>query len=112
MRCILAATDGSESANRAVDAAAQIAKRFDAKLLIVNAIDRGVLSTDEMKRFTEVEGMLLGEALTALLSRMKERLRTSSWRSRVKMPSTPLSWVEGGAVNWLVCCSAASRKSW
>ena len=68
MRCILAATDGSESANRAVDAAAQIAKRFDAKLLIVNAIDRGVLSTDEMKRFTEVEGMLLGEALTSLSS--------------------------------------------
>ena len=68
MRCILAATDGSESANRAVDAAAQIAKRFDAKLMVVNAIDRGVLFTDEMKRFTEVEGMLLGEALTSLSS--------------------------------------------
>ena len=90
MRCILAATDGSESANRAVDTAAQIAKRFDAKLMIVNAIDRGVLSTDEMKRFTEVEGMLLGEALTSVSSgilRDAERLAKKHGLMNVQMES-------------------------
>ena len=82
MRCILAATDGSESANRAVDAAVQIAKRFDAKLLIVNAIDRGVLFTDEMKRFTEVEGMLPWRSAHFTLVGDFERRRASGEETR------------------------------
>jgi nucleotide-binding universal stress UspA family protein len=90
MKCILAATDGSQSANRAVDAAAQIAKRFDAKLLIVNAVDRGVLSTAEMKRFTEVEGIPLGEALASLSSgilREAERQAKKHGLTNVQMES-------------------------
>ena len=70
MRCILVATDGSKSANRAVDAAAQFAKSFDAKLLIVNAIDAGVLSSDELNSFRKVEGISLGEALASLSSQI------------------------------------------
>jgi nucleotide-binding universal stress UspA family protein len=66
MRCILAATDGSESANRAVDAAAQLAQRFEATLLIVNAVNRDVLSTDEMHKYRHVEGISLGEALASM----------------------------------------------
>jgi len=68
MRCILAATDGSESANRAVDAAAQLAQRFDATLLIVNAVNRDVLSTDELNKYRQVEGISLGEALASMSS--------------------------------------------
>ena len=68
MRCILAATDGSESANRAIDVAAQLAQRFDATLLIVNAVNRDVLSTDELNKYRQVEGISLGEALASMSS--------------------------------------------
>ncbi len=70
MKCILVATDGSESASRAVDSAAQLAKRFDAMLLIVNAVDHNTLSTDEMNKFRQAEGISLGDALAALSSRI------------------------------------------
>jgi nucleotide-binding universal stress UspA family protein len=68
MRCILAATDGSESANRAIDVAAQLAQRFDATLLIVNAVNHDVLSTAEMNKYRQVEGISLGEALASMSS--------------------------------------------
>jgi nucleotide-binding universal stress UspA family protein len=66
MRRILVATDGSESANRAVDSAARLAKRLDATLLIVNAIDGNGLSAEEMTKFRQAEGVSLGDALAAM----------------------------------------------
>jgi nucleotide-binding universal stress UspA family protein len=66
MRLILVATDGSESANRAVDAAAKLAKRFDATLLIVNAVDHNILAEDEISQFRKTEGISLGDALEAM----------------------------------------------
>jgi nucleotide-binding universal stress UspA family protein len=66
MRLILVATDGSESANRAVDAAAKLAKGFDATLLIANAVDHNILAKDEISQFRRTEGISLGDALEAM----------------------------------------------
>jgi nucleotide-binding universal stress UspA family protein len=63
---ILVATDGSESANRAVDAAAQLAKRLDARLLIVNAIDDNGLPPEDLNKFMREEGISLGDALSSM----------------------------------------------
>ncbi len=85
MKCILVATDGSESASRAVDSAAQLAKRFDAMLLIVNAVDHNTLSTDEMNKFRRAEGISLGDALAALslriLTQAKDLAKTQNLAS-------------------------------
>ena len=85
MKCILVATDGSESASRAVDSATQLAKRFDAILLIVNAVDHNTLSTDEMNKFRQAEGISLGDALAALSSRIltqaKDLAKTQNFAS-------------------------------
>ena len=53
MRHILIATDGSESANRALDAAARIAKVTGSKLSILTV--GGNLSGDEMRQLAHAE---------------------------------------------------------
>ncbi len=70
MQRILVATDGSESANRAVDVAAQYAKRLDASLIIVNAFDHEFLSAGDLNKFKREEGISLGDALGAVSSRI------------------------------------------
>ena len=60
MRNIVAATDGSEGANRAVDVAAELAKAFGAKLFIVTIA--GDLSGEEMRKLA-LAGKNIGETL-------------------------------------------------
>lgn len=63
MRHIMVATDGSEGADRAVDAAAELAKPFGGELLIVTV--GGNLSDEEMRQLERAEGNI-GDALDVL----------------------------------------------
>lgn len=77
MRHLLVATDGSQSASRAVEFAAQLAKTFDAELYLVNVIHDLGLPDRAMREFTRAENVSLGEALAAqaeeILSKGKSR---------------------------------------
>lgn len=77
MKRILAATDGSEGASRALDAAIELARTCSAELLLVN-VEQGYLdeATDE---FREVENASIDEILYSvsaeILSRAEERAK-------------------------------------
>jgi nucleotide-binding universal stress UspA family protein len=59
----MVATDGSEGANRAVDAVAELAKAFGGELLIVTVGEN--LSSEEMRQLERAEGNI-GDALDVL----------------------------------------------
>lgn len=63
MRNIMVATDGSESADRAVDVAAELAKAFVGRLFIVTVA--GNLSGEETRELAHAERNI-GDALEAL----------------------------------------------
>jgi nucleotide-binding universal stress UspA family protein len=63
MQHIMVATDGSEGANRAVDAVAELAKAFGGELLIVTVGEN--LSSEEMRQLERAEGNI-GDALDVL----------------------------------------------
>ena len=63
MRRILVATDGSDGANRAVDAAADLACKLKLELWILTAMD-GV--SDEVLEFSRKERIDLGDAIDAV----------------------------------------------
>ena len=71
---ILVATDGSAGANRAIDAAAGLAKALDADLMI--ATFGGSFSHEELEELSRTEGKV-GEAidlsLNSILRQAKER---------------------------------------
>lgn len=54
MKTILVAVDGSDHSNRAVELAADIAIKYDAKLVLVHAVDSRPL-TDSERRLAEAE---------------------------------------------------------
>lgn len=76
MRHVMVATDGSEGADRAIDAAAAIAKAMGSRLSILHV--GGNLSSDEMRQLARAERDL-GDALELLsngiLARAKDRAR-------------------------------------
>ncbi|MBV8664692.1 MAG: universal stress protein [Hyphomicrobiales bacterium] len=77
MRRILVASDGSESAGRAVDAAADLASELKAELWIVNMIDG--LPDGVVERLARHEQSSIGDALNAVADRIlmeaRERAR-------------------------------------
>ena len=81
MRRVLVATDGSESADRAVDYAADLAKREKADLLIANVIGGYGLPDKAMLRLTQSEQAWLREFLDSLsaetLTKARERARAA-----------------------------------
>jgi len=74
MRHIMVATDGSEGADRAVDAAATLARAVDGRLTILTA--GGNLSAEELRQLARAEGDV-GAAVEAIsnniLAQAKER---------------------------------------
>lgn len=68
MKRVLVATDGSEGADRAVDHAAQLAKRFGAELLIVNVIGGYGLPDEVLRYFTQAPQAWLEEPVLTKLS--------------------------------------------
>jgi nucleotide-binding universal stress UspA family protein len=92
MRHLLAATDGSESASRAVDFAAQLAKTFDAELYLVNVIQDLGLPHRELRGFMRAENVSLEEVLAAqaddILRKAKSRvLEIGALRVRAEAPT-------------------------
>ena len=53
---ILCPTDGSDHANKALSLAVDLARKFDARLLLVHVLLRSV-DARELKRFAEIEGL-------------------------------------------------------
>ena len=76
MKRILAATDGSDGANRAVEAAARLAAALGAELWIVNVMD-GVRA-EELNRIARMEKSSVGDALDALSDRILVKARERS----------------------------------
>ena len=64
MKCILAATDGSKGAERAVEIAATLARTNDADLWIVNVpVAKPRISTDEVAAYARSEHLTPNEVL-------------------------------------------------
>ena len=134
MTCILVATDGSESAERAVDYAANLAKLLDASLLIVNVIGGYGLPDSLFSHFTHAQQTWMRELLEIPLGANVdegEGPRPDSWgridsaesrapaTSRRRSPTslrkkmrTSSSWANAATATWPGCCSGAFRKSW
>ena len=77
MRNILVATDGSKGGNRAIDAAAKLAKSAGAQLTILTV--SGNLSGDEMKNLVRSEGDV-GEALELISNQILQQARERARR--------------------------------
>jgi len=76
MERVLVATDGSKGADRALDAAVELAKGFGAELIIVNA-EQGYLREDlELLRQTENAG--IDEILYAVSSELLARAQAKA----------------------------------
>ncbi len=79
MKRILVATDGSETADRAVEYAANLAKGHDASLLIVNVIGGYSLPDSVFRLFTQAQQAWLRELLESMsaqtLTKARDRAR-------------------------------------
>jgi nucleotide-binding universal stress UspA family protein len=79
IRRIVAASDGSDGANRAIDVVASLARGCDAELWLVNAINDHGLSTDQLNEFRHVEHVSLGQFLALLSAQL---LVSAEYRAR------------------------------
>ncbi len=75
MKRILVATDGSETADRAVDYAANLAKQNAASLLIVNVIGGYGLPESLFSQFTNAQQAWLQELLESISAQMLTKAR-------------------------------------
>jgi nucleotide-binding universal stress UspA family protein len=91
---ILAATDGSEGSDRAIDFAAQLANTYGANLLIINVMGGYGLPVELLRQFSNAEGAWLDEMLT---SRSAEIL--TSARDRVHKLGAPTIVLESRGGN-------------
>jgi nucleotide-binding universal stress UspA family protein len=111
MKRILVATDGSESADRAVDYAASLARREKADLLIANVI--GGLPDDVFARLIDAEQASLKEMLESMsaktLTKARERARAAG-AATIQLESRTGS-AGGEAVGMGTSPALASRPS-
>jgi len=89
MRKILVATDGSDSAGRAVDVAAKLAKALSAELLIITV--GGNLSQAEMKELERANGRI-GDTLEMFSNQILMAARKRAERSGVKSIRLVSAW--------------------
>lgn len=89
MHLILVATDGSECADRAIDAAAALAKATSAELLIVTV--GGNVAADDVRTLAQVEGGL-GEALELISNRVLNGARERALGKGVASVQVQLRW--------------------
>ena len=73
MSNFLVATDGSESASRAVAVAARMAAHLKADLTILSSVERSV--TIDIRRFAAVEHETVGDAIEELCAGVLKRAR-------------------------------------
>ena len=76
---ILCALDGSSHAEKALDLAIAMAQKFDARLVLFHVLMRN-LDTQEMRRFSEIEGLTHESVAVA------NRLQTVDGRVEVGLP--------------------------
>lgn len=85
MRCIAAATDGSDAADRAIDFAADLASKFSAELVVTHAIPASALAstgTGSVRPFlnvrapVSVESLSVPEVLTDLANDILAKAKT------------------------------------
>jgi len=88
---MIVATDGSASANRAVDSAARLAKATGADLVILTV--GGNISGAELRRLARAEGDLAA-ALEAGTNEILERARNRALRSGVSAVRVLSGWGE------------------
>ena len=79
MKNILCALDGSSHADKALDLAVAMAQKFDSRLVLFHVLMRN-LDTDEIRRFSEVEGLTV-ESVAEV-----KRLQTVDSRVEVGLP--------------------------
>jgi len=81
MKNLIVATDGSDSAMRAVVFAAQLATTFGAELHLVTVAPHGGLVDDEPQAYARTEGITLNEALDAQSERILGEATTQAQQS-------------------------------
>ncbi len=89
MKRILVATDGSAGGNRAVDAAAELAKATGAMLSIVTVA--GGLGGDELRHMARAEGGV-GDAIEGLCTQTLHDAAARAARHGVPTPHTETGW--------------------
>jgi len=89
MQRIFVATDGSPGANRAVDAAARLAKIAQAKLIILTVGDN--VSGEQMRRLASTGGNL-SEMLEAVANRTLSLARRRALRAGVATVELRTAW--------------------
>ena len=103
MKRILAATDGSEGAARALDAAIDLARAFSAELLIVN-VEQGYLD-EATAEFRNVENASIDEILYAVSGEVLARAEERAKKAGVKNVRTASGL--GDAVGYILQASEA-----
>ncbi len=89
MKNILAATDGSEGAERAVDVAAELARSLDGTLLILTVTDD--LSGSAVKALARSERDL-GEAVDLMINQILNHAKTRARRAGATRIETLSGW--------------------
>lgn len=95
MKRIVVATDGSDGADRALDAAARIAKPTGASLIILTV--GGTITGAELRRIAGTQGDL-GRTLKNRSNRILARARRRVQRLGVASPVLRCEWGEPGEV--------------
>jgi nucleotide-binding universal stress UspA family protein len=99
MKCVLVATDGSKSANRAVDYAAELAKVYGANLLIVNIIGGYDLPEKLFRTFTRAQQVWLEQEFESLSA---EILKIARERARALGVTVQLESRAGDAAQTII----------
>ncbi len=85
-KTILAATDGSDHAERAVEVAAAIADIYDATLILVHVLPDVVNERlpEYLEKLVEFERLDVGEALNAIGESIIHQAQQKAWKQGVK----------------------------
>ena len=104
MRLIIAATDGSEYADRAVDTAAMLAKATAARLLLITVGDG--LAGQDVRELAQAEGGM-GEAIDLIAAQILRRAKERALRQGA--PSAEDQFIWGDAAEAVI--GAAQRMN-
>ena len=117
MHCIIAATDGSESADRAVDFAADLAAKFDARLILMHVVAGTTLIAKpnsfahpqvELRARARLETTSIAEVVTEAAENLLDRVR---YRAAVRGARHIESEVRAGAAAEAIIAVAEERQA-
>jgi len=109
---ILAATDGSESANRAVELAARLTKELNGRLKIIHIVNERDVNPDQLSDYALSEHSTSAEVLNAF---SEEKLKIARQRAEAlgvsDVQSASLLELEAGAVAETIIDAASRDES-